>query len=1017
MAERPFTPPTRKPVSEFPTPDPSVAFYTELVNRDDPAYMANAPVKRGQLYANMVGAKREVIDTYPNLFFLRERKFQLSDQQVLWDWATDENAENTYNAEVTYIANAVTYPAITRTYTVRRELWEADPIAQIGSPLPGIIAVEITSPGKNHTTARGVIDDTDAAIEFTVDATGGLMNGIITNTGSTLIQNGTSITIIGDGQDSSAIAVSQPIGCVLTAQKKEELQDADPQQHEFVRVTRVYETLPGPWIYSTRIDKDGMIVTLKTRRQVADFITDSDEVLGGEWIQTWHKGTDNFVAEENVESRSVPGNNIVSTKIEEDGKVMTIVKTLVECSTIVSEETLSGGIWSKVRKEEIASTTFVKDTQASNLVCWQIVEARAVPGNPLVDTRVEEDGMVTTITKILGDASAIVSGEVISSGFWIKTHEEEVSDLVAYQVQEVRPIPGNPLVTTRIEEDGMVTTISKILGDTSLIVSSEVLSGGFWVKTFKEEVSDLVAFQIQESRPIPGNTVETTRLDEDGRVVHIHTTLRQASVITNEETVVAGLWRKVTQKYVSDIVGQEIVETRVLPGNPIPSAEVDKDGVTIDVVRTLKESATITISEAIVGGVWTRTSQQDVTDLVSWEKVTAREVPGNPIPSANVGADYEVATVSTVIRDKSTITPSASESGGIITTVEQKEVTDLVSEEVTTVKEWLDEASYSISITNLIPREFMAFIPTYTESHIYSGTAAMPTLALGEFEHSQKQMTRLLYEDRITSLGSISLPITHTNQELTELYGGGVLNVNLTLDTTGSQTIDSGLLVTRSTLTDLGNGMVVKETAQLDGLAWPTNTGTLFDQDMQIEYPVEEQVVDPSYVVTTGAFILETLEPIDDWRSQRKKVTKTPVNTDSASSIVTTKYHPFRFPGLLTFILFGYYVRASDSQLCKHTIRTWWENNVSTPVIAVDEIVMDDPIISTLNDVTVLAYSGPCLHDDFTTFGVLFWPATTPSVSDYIATWQNNEKIIAATVDKTDIPNLWKIQTISVVMR
>src|SRR5258708_10120144 len=195
------------------------------------------------------------------LFFLRERKFQLSDQQVLWDWTSDEEAEDTYNAEVTYVQNAVTYPAFTRTYTMRRELWESDPTRVIGSPLPGIIGVEITSPGKNHTTATGVIEDTTVAIEFTVDATGGLMNGVITNTGAELIQNGTAITIIGDGQDSSAIAHTQPIGCVLTAQKKEEFPEADPNAHELVKITRVYETLPGPWIYSTRIDKDGMIVT------------------------------------------------------------------------------------------------------------------------------------------------------------------------------------------------------------------------------------------------------------------------------------------------------------------------------------------------------------------------------------------------------------------------------------------------------------------------------------------------------------------------------------------------------------------------------------------------------------------------------------------------------------------------------------------------------------------------------------------------------------------------------------
>lgn len=825
-------PPERKPVSEFPTPSHAVAFYTELVVRTDPAYKANAPVKRGSRYSTMVGAKRDVMEMYPDLFFLQETKYQNDDQRVLWHWATDENAHDTYNADVTYVANSVTYPAFTRVYTTRRELYEAEPTLPIGSPLPGIIAVEITSPGQNHTSARGVIDGTSVAIDFVVDSTGGLVSAVITNTGTELIQNGTAITIIGDGQDSEAIAITQPVGCVLTAQKKEELPDQDPLQHELVKITRVYETLPGPWIYSTRIDLDGVLVTTKTRRQVADFIDDEDEILGGEWIQTWHKDTDDFVAEETVESRPIPGDNIVSTRVDEDGKVVTVVKTLVDATTIVSGETLVAGIWTKIRKEEVNSTTFVKnDSPGSVKVAWQIVEARAIPGNP------------------------------------------------------------------------------------------------------------------------------------------------------------------------------------------IPDSELDKDGVEIEIARTMKAATAITTAETLVGGVWTRTEADPITDLVSWEVVRARVVPGNIIPSANVDGDQEVATISTRLKDKTLITPSSSEAGGFITNVEQREVSDLVSDEITSVTRWLDKAVYAVSIENLIPREFRAFIPTVTESHILAGTASMPTLALGEFEHSQRQVTKNLYENRITSLGAISLPITHVNQELTELYGGGILNVTLTLDVTGAQTIDQGYLVTRSSLTVLGNGMDVKETAQLNGVEWPTTVGTAFDQDMQIEYPFEEQVVPDTYVVSTGAFILETLDPIDDWRAKRRKVTKSPTATDTGTAIVTVKYNPFRFPGLLTTALAGYYVRSSDSQLCRHTIRTWWENNVSTPVITVDEITMDDIIISTLNDNTALAYSGPVLHDDITTFGVLFWPATTPSYTDYIGTWRGNEKIVAATVDKTDIPNLWKIQTVSVTMR
>lgn len=836
MAEKPFTPPPRKPVSEFPTPDPSVAFYTELVNRDDPAYYANAPMKRGQLYSTIVGAKKEVIAQYPTLFFLVEKKFQLDDQKVLWYWATDENAHDTYNSTVTYVSNAITYPAFTRTYTVRRELYESTPTLPIGSPLPGIISVEITSPGQNHTQAIGVIDDTSVAITFTVSDTGGLLNGIITNTGEELIQDGTSITIIGDGQDSSAIARSQPVGCVLTQQTKLELDDSDNIQHELVKVVRVYETLPGPWTYTTEMDKDGAIVTSKTRRQVKDFITDGDQILNGEWIQTFHKDVDDFIAEETISSRPIPGNPIVNTKVEEDGMILTTTKTLVDASLVVSQETLAGGVWTRTYKSEVDESSLVKVHQASNLVCWQISEARPIPGNP------------------------------------------------------------------------------------------------------------------------------------------------------------------------------------------VPSTKLDDDGFEIDVVKTLKDTTLIVTQETLSSGIWTRTEKQAVTDLVAQEIVTARLVPGNVVPSVSIGSDQEIATISRTLKDTTTISPSASESGGTITTVEKKEVTDLVSEQITTQKPFLDEAFYSVSITNLIPREFMAFIPTVIESHILSGTASMPTLALGEFEHSQKQVTKLLYENRITSLGAISLPITHTNQELTEQFGGGVLNVNLTLDILGAQTIDQGYLYVSSTLTDLGNGMVVKESRVLNGTEWPLLASVLWDENMRELYIEETQVVpylslpdpDPG---GTFAWLSETHE-IDQWRVKRTVISKpSPAYTDPASALITYEYKPFKFPGLLFFLGTSGYVRASSSQLCRQTIRTWWEKSSTTPVIAVDEIFVDQIIINTLNNVFLLEYQNDVLHDDFTAFGLLFYPATTPSYTEYVNNWQGNDKIVSASVVPEREKDIWRCQTRTVVMR
>src|SRR4029077_5276245 len=117
-------------------------------------------------------------------------------------------------------------------------------------------------------------------------------------------------------------------------------------------------------------------VTSKTRRQISDFITDTDEILpsgtGSVWIQTFHEGADNFVSKETVETRPLPGNPIVDTKIAEDGKTVTTTKTLIDVTTAVNSETLVGGTWTKNFVQEVDDSTLIKVHQASNKVAWQM---------------------------------------------------------------------------------------------------------------------------------------------------------------------------------------------------------------------------------------------------------------------------------------------------------------------------------------------------------------------------------------------------------------------------------------------------------------------------------------------------------------------------------------------------------------------------------------------------------------------------------------------------------------------
>jgi len=287
---------------------------------------------------------------------------------------------------------------------------------------------------------------------------------------------------------------------------------------------------------------------------------------------------------------------------------------------------------------------------------------------------------------------------------------------VAWKVVESPYGSRKSIGYTKIDEDGKTIAITKTLKDASAITSSEAVSGGNWTRTYKEKVSDLVAYEVTEVRPIPGNPIVEEKIDEDGKPIISDRQLKEAATIAITEVISAGYWTKTESKAVSDLVAWEVITARQVPGNPIPSTKLADDGVEIDTVKTLKDQTTITTSETLVAGIWKKVSKEAVSDLVAWEVVEGARCSGYAVPSAKVAGDDQVATVASTLNASSAITPSATESGGTITTVEKKEVSDLVSEQIVTSKPWLDSTEYSISIANVIPEVFRAQIPTTNDS-------------------------------------------------------------------------------------------------------------------------------------------------------------------------------------------------------------------------------------------------------------------------------------------------------------
>ncbi len=463
-------------------------------------------------------------------------------------------------------------------------------------------------------------------------------------------------------------------------------------------------------------------------------------------------------------------------------------------------------------------------------------------------------------------------------------------------------IPGPTFVETSLDIDGATLTTATTRGFCSEINTGEVIESGIWCKTTKKPTDiDVICEQVIVCRTLPGNTMLSTKIAEDGKVISVQKTYVDSTLAVSAESLVTGLW---TKDYIEDVEGTDlvswqVVESREVPGNPMVGIKIDKDGKSIDEIRTLKDTTTIVDGEVIDTGVWIKTGKEAVSDLVAWEVVTARPATGNNVLSANVNDDHEVQNITALLRPNVDITPSASESGGFITTVEAKEVSDLESEQVTTVGRWLDKALYSIEIPNLIPQWARPQIPTLVESHILAGTASQPTLGVNEFEASEHQLTKLLYERRVTKIPDTTLPVTATNQELTEEYGGGVLNVTVTLDDS-ALTIDEGFLVVSSETLTLAvytggppDGLFMKTTKELDDTAWPILEGTEVDPRTGIVIGIEKQVVEAPATGGISGSTYTDVKSIDKWRSITIASTLDAGTLPSPVSWETTDEHSF----------------------------------------------------------------------------------------------------------------------------
>ena len=310
-------------------------------------------------------------------------------------------------------------------------------------------------------------------------------------------------------------------------------------------------------------------------------------------------------------------------------------------------------------------------------------------------------------------------------------------------------------------------------------------------------------------------------------------------------------------------------------------------------------------------------------------------------------------------------------------------------------------AVYAKSVLNLIPERLRAAIPQ--RKHDYTETGAVnvdPPLGAGELSRQETQIDEFNKRIEITSIDTVT-GVTVTDRVVQEEFGGSIAARTATLAPHGTITVETGLLVIKSELTDLNIGWDVLDTLKSVDASWPTIPSNLYDKESNIRILVEEQVVDPSYTPVTVDYAVEDVRGLDKWRSKRIRTTRIVSAFNSkANAIISYRYQPFQFPGTLDYHRLITYdhkegFRRASAMLTRHVVRTWWLKQSTIPTVGdvdlgtfdidVKEIITDTvnvPIYTEGN--STLAETFPeVLHDDITNSLGASYPATTPSFTKY----------------------------------
>lgn len=310
--------------------------------------------------------------------------------------------------------------------------------------------------------------------------------------------------------------------------------------------------------------------------------------------------------------------------------------------------------------------------------------------------------------------------------------------------------------------------------------------------------------------------------------------------------------------------------------------------------------------------------------------------------------------------------------------------------------------SSSTEIMDVLPTVFKASLPQHTREFSEIGTVADPPgLDPGDFERVETQENDFVKRVRTRGRAGYGVTLTKTVRKSIggRQFGGAIMDLIGTIQNTNEPAVETGLDVTSSEVTALGDGSWFRQTEKLNAVnagVWPTLVE--FDQEPETQALITTiyEVVDASTVVAPVIVPgqMWRYKKIDQWRSLKiVEVYSMPADYEEQ------RFMAHNFPSLWDWTTYVYNTACGAVGPIRHGFATMVQARLHVSFSVSKETItgltlipnthhlVHDIVNAVLNDAGTMCYTGSCS-------GCIPLPASSPDYSTYMSSIRNTEQLI-----------------------